>query len=96
MGLMGCVFMAAILTGCFTSWVICFMRKFEVSKDCTIKQWIQIHGGDLIYELVECDFCLSWWLGWVVTVPLVVVSGHWWLLVTPFFSTTISRWLCAS
>lgn len=65
------------------------------------KKWLKDYYDNnnpqpnLIYELVSCDFCLNWWLGWGVVVVALVVTGEWWLVGVPFFSTTIGRWLSA-
>ena len=95
MGLMGCVLMAAVLTGCFTSWVWCFVNKWEVSEDCTVSQWVQIHAPKKVGEMIRCAFCFNWWLSWAVVVVVLVVTGEWWVVAVPFFSTTVGRWLSA-
>lgn len=84
---------AAVLTGCWTAWVWCFVNKWEVSEDCTISEWLQINSTRVIGELMRCSFCFCWWLSLVFTVVFVLVTGQWILLVTPFFSTAIGRWL---
>ena len=95
MGLMGEVMVAAILTGCFTSWVWCFVNKWKVSEDCTISQWVQIHAPKVIGEMIRCAFCFNWWLAWAVVVIALAVTGEWWVVAVPFFSTTVGRWLSA-
>lgn len=79
----------ALLTGSLTAWFIRFMRKWHVSEDTTIMEWIQIHSNDTIHELTYCDFCLNWWLSWFMVLPVVFITCEWVLLITPFFSTTI-------
>ena len=87
MGLMGCVLMAAVLTGCLTSWVVILLRKWGVLE------WLQVHGGEFVGKLVSCDYCLNWWLAWAVVVIALAVTGEWWVVAVPFFSTTVGRWL---
>ena len=41
-------FCAAVLVGCVTSWVWCFVNKLEVSEGCSIAQWLEIHGGRFV------------------------------------------------
>ena len=89
MGLMGCVLMAAILTGCFTSWVVILLRKWGVLE------WLQVHGSEFVGKLVSCDYCLNWWLSWAVVVIALAATGEWWMVAVPFFSTTVGRWLSA-
>ena len=86
-------FCAAVLVGCLTSWVWCFVNKWEVSEGCSIAQWLEIHGGRFVGGVARCSFCFSWWLSWAVVIPAAVVTGEWWLLLVPFCSTTIGRLL---
>ena len=84
---------AAVLTGCLTSWVWCFVNKWEVSEGCSIAQWLEIHGGRFVGGVARCSFCFNWWLSWAVVIPAAAVTGEWWLLGVPFFSTTVGRLL---
>ena len=86
-------FCAAFLVGCVTSWVWCFVNKWEVSEGCSIAQWLEIHGGRFVGGVARCSFCFNWWLSWSVVILAAVVTGEWWLLGVPFFSTTIGRLL---
>ena len=86
-------FCAAFLVGCLTSWVWCFVNKWEVSEECSIAQWLEIHGGRFVGGVARCSFCFNWWLSWAVVIPAAVVTGEWWLLGVPFFSTTLGRLL---
>lgn len=79
------LFLATVLTGCFTSWVVLLLKKWG------IRNWVMTHGNDFFYKLADCDYCLNWWLSWAVTVPVVLESCHWWLLLVPFCSTTVGR-----
>ena len=88
-------FVASVLTGCLAAWIICFVRKFEVSEGCSIVEWVEIHAPAKIGEMVRCSFCFSWWLSWVIVLCALVVTGDWWLLGVPFFSTVIGRMLSA-
>ena len=86
-------FCAAFLVGCLTSWLWCFVNKWEVSEGCSIAQWLEIHGGRFVGGVARCSFCFNWWLSWAVVIPAAVVTGKWWLLGVPFCSTTIGRLL---
>ena len=87
MGLMGRVLVAALLTGCLTSWVVILLKKWGVIE------WVQVHGNAFFDKLVSCDYCLNSWLAWCVVVVASVVTGEWWQAGVPFFSTTIGRLL---
>ena len=87
MGLMGCVLVAAVLTGCLSAWVVILLRKWGVTE------WVQVHGNAFFGKLASCDFCLNWWMAWAIVAVALVVTGEWWLVGVPFFSTVIGRWL---
>lgn len=98
MGLMGRLAVAALLTGCLTSWVVCFLEKWKVGPkedDPSVMMWLQIHGNKFVSGVAYCHFCANWWLSWCVVVVALVVTGEWWLVGVPFFSTTIGRFLSA-
>lgn len=82
---------AVVLTGCLTSWVWCFVNRFEVSEGATVSEWVQVHGPRLVGEVMGCSFCFNWWLSWCVVAVALVVTGWWWLLAVPLFSTTVGR-----
>ena len=86
-------FCAAVLVGCLTSWVWCFVNKWEMGEGCSIAQWLEIHGGRFVGGVARCSFCFSWWCSWAVVIPAAAVTGEWWLLAVPFFSTTLGRLL---
>ena len=69
-------FCAAFLVGCLTSWVWCFVNKWEVSEGCSIAQWLEIHGGRFVGGVARCSFCFNWWLSWAVVIPAAVVTGN--------------------
>lgn len=88
MGLMG--FMAAsVLTGCLTSWVVILLKKWGVIE------WVQVHGNAFFCKLVSCDYCLNFHCAWMLMLVVAVVTGEWFLMLVPFFSTTIGRLLSA-
>ena len=101
-------FVSVVLTGFLTSWVVILLKKIKViewlqvhgdewlwrmlkrespSVDDTKHRW-------LVNELASCDFCLNWWIAWAVVLIALIVTGWWWLLSVPFFSTPVGRFLC--
>ena len=73
----------------FSAFVILLAKKLGAVE------WLQVHGSEFVGKLVSCDYCLNWWLSWAVVVVALVVTGEWWVVAVPFFSTTIGRWLSA-
>ena len=85
---------AAVAVGCFTSWCVVLLTKWGVLE------WMHVQGearwgcvGRLLGQMAECHYCLNWWLAWLTVVPVSVLTCCWWLLLVPFFSTTIGRLL---
>lgn len=55
-----------------------------------IREWVQIHGGSFFGRMFDCDFCLSFWTGCVLSFFCVILTGHVDLFAIPFFSTVIT------
>jgi hypothetical protein len=60
-------------------------------KKIGIVEWLQVHGGDLISELANCDFCLSWWLSLIIAIIAAAIIGDWWIIATAVLATPICR-----
>jgi hypothetical protein len=56
-----------------------------------IVEWLQINGNKFFSEMAHCDFCMSWWLGLIVTMLVLGFTGDLHLLVVPFIATPIAR-----
>ena len=56
-------------------------------------EWVQIHGNDFFAKMFNCEFCLSFWAGVVLAILLVFITGNPALLMIPFCSTMITRFL---
>ena len=83
------ILIAAVLTGCLTSWVVILLKKWGVTE------WVQVHGNSFFGKLASCDFCMNWWSAWVIVAVALIATGWWWLVGVPFFSTAIGRFLSA-
>ncbi len=80
---------AAVMTGCFTSFIVVLLRKLG------ILEILQVEGNKFISKLASCDFCMNWWLSLAFAWPLGLLTGDVWWFGVPWFSTTIGRWLSA-
>ena len=58
------------------------LRKWQVIE------WVQVHGNEF-----NCDFCLSFWAGVALAILLAFITGNPTLLLVPFCSTMITRFL---
>lgn len=64
-----------------------------LSKKLGIVEHVQVHGSEFFAEMFNCDFCLSWWTSVAVALVFCVGTGNAMLLVVPFCSTMICRFL---
>ena len=63
------------------------LRKWQVIE------WVQVHGNEFFAKMVNCDFCLSFWAGLALSILFVFITGNPALLLVPFCSTMITRYL---
>ena len=82
---MGNYLMTVAFIALVASWTILFITKTGA------REYIEVHAPKLIAEMFSCDFCLSWWLGVILSVALVIGTGEWIYLCCPFFSTPLTR-----
>lgn len=63
------------------------LRKWQVIE------WVQVHGNEFLAKMFNCDFCLSFWVGVALAILLAFITGTPTLLLVPFCSTMITRFL---
>ena len=67
-------------------------------------EYLQVHAdawvlkithkdSDLFNQLFSCVFCTTWWTSVIVCLVLAIYIGEWNILLVPFCSTPISRYL---
>lgn len=54
-------------------------------------EWVQVYGKRLFSKLFNCMFCLSFWMGFVVSGIYVLVSKDLTGLLVPFLAAPITR-----
>lgn len=74
-----------VLVALLAAFVLTLLRKWGVVE------WVQVHGNDFFAKMFNCDFCLSWWAGVVLSGLMYVVTGDPMFLGVPFCSTIITR-----
>lgn len=69
-----------------------------LSAFCLIlaKKWgyverMQISKNEILSELAHCDFCLSFWMCWIVSLVGLAITRDLSFLAIPFCSTPITR-----
>ena len=56
-------------------------------------EWLQINGNRFFSEMARCNFCLSFWVGLVLSILFVVYTGNMNILFVPVISTPLTRFL---
>lgn len=56
-------------------------------------EWVQIHGNKFFSEMARCNFCLSFWVGLVLSILFAVILGNSIVLLVPIISTPLTRFI---
>lgn len=76
----------AIMVATFDGWLLTLGYKWRVIE------WLQSHApNDLIWQLFNCQYCLSWWSGLFLSGLAALIGGCWWWLLCAFVSTKITQ-----
>ena len=67
------------------AWLLTLAHKWRLIE------WAAVHSNAFFNEMLNCDFCLSWWTAWVLVIALFCVTGDYQLAIVPFVSTCITR-----
>ena len=76
---------SVLLVAALAAFAVLLLKKWH----CV--EWLQVHGTDLISQMANCDFCLSFWAGVLLSAMAVLLTGNGYLMAIPFFSTPITR-----
>jgi hypothetical protein len=76
----------AIMVATFDGWLLTLGYKWRVIE------WLQSHApNDIIWQLFNCQYCLSWWSGLLLSGLAALIGGCWWWLLCAFVSTKITQ-----
>lgn len=67
-------------------------------------EYLQVHAdgwaekvthksSDFFNQLFSCTFCTTWWMSVIGCLVMAIVFGDWIVLLVPFCSTPISKYL---
>lgn len=85
MGEIALILMVAVVVACVAAFLLLLAYKLGgVEK-------LQVEGSDIVSQMANCDFCMSWWLCVVLSLVMVAVFCDAWLLAVPFVATPIAR-----
>ena len=74
-----------LLASLLTAFILTLAKKWGLVER------LQVRGGRMVSHMAHCDFCMSWWLGVLVSVLLALLAQQWRMLLLPFFSTMLAR-----
>lgn len=74
-----------VIVALLSAFALTLLRKWGIIE------WLQVHGNNLISKLANCDFCLSFWSGLIISLLFIVIVGDLELALIPFCSTMITR-----
>ncbi|WP_418665450.1 hypothetical protein [Alistipes finegoldii] len=79
----------------FTLFCVALLAAFIIIfMDRTgLRELVIATAPKLISQLFDCDFCLSWWVSIVLAVGAAVCMWDAALLLVPFLSTPVTRFL---
>ena len=79
----------------FFSFVVALVAAFGLTllRKWQVIEWVQVHGNEFFAKMFNCDFCLSFWAGVALAILLALITRNPTLLLVPFSSTMITRFL---
>lgn len=82
-------FMAAFVVGLLQKWGV--IERLQVFGDMWLKKLFPAYSRSFIYQLSGCNFCLSFWVSFVVSVVFAISFSDPLFLVTPLFAAPVCR-----
>lgn len=76
-----------VIISLISAFVILFITKTGY------RTWLSERAPKLIYEMLNCDFCLSFWISVVVTLAFMTLGLPWYYIFLPVLTTPITRFL---
>ena len=80
------ILVLGIIIGCLASWFITLSNKRGWRNT-----WQTNAPNDTIWHLLECDYCMSWWISLTLMLAASIVTGNWWLLLGALVGTMVGK-----
>ena len=84
------LYQIAIIT-LLVSFIILATTKSEIRE--RVSNFFALRNINLLYELVECDFCLGFWLSLIVSVIFALFSHDFRYIFVAIFSSPLIRFI---
>lgn len=82
-------FMAAFVVGLLRKWGV--IERLQVFGDMWVKKVFPAYNRSFMYQLAGCNFCLSFWVSFVVSMVFAIAFGDPLFLATPLFAAPVCR-----
>lgn len=69
------IIVLAVILGLLSAFIVLFLSRFELVKGLSIRLWFIMNAPKVISELFSCDFCLSWWICFILGLVLSFFNG---------------------
>lgn len=79
--------MTVAIIALVASWVVLFIGKTG------IREYAIVHSPKFLSEMFGCDFCLSWWICFVLSVLSMVFTGNAVHLLCAFCAAPLARFI---
>lgn len=77
---------------CLTLLVSLLARFFlALAQKWGVLEWLQSRANPFFYKMLTCGFCRTWWTCVAICLAGYLVSGYGWILIVPFFATTLGE-----
>lgn len=78
----------SIATAALSAFVLIVLEKWEVVA------WLQMHATrifGIFRDLPFCNFCLLFWIGMIITIPIIFLTSNIFYIVAPALSAPIAK-----
>ena len=81
----------AVIVALITTFIVLFITKVEIRD--MLRNYLDKKRVPILPNLLDCDFCLCFWIAFIINIAFFIAgySNH--LLIIPILSTPISRFL---
>lgn len=78
--------LVSLFTGILSAFIII------VSTITGFREWLSIYSNKFFHKLIECSFCLSFWICVIISIVGYISIPEWsdWIIV-PVFGSVIAR-----
>ena len=80
-----------IVVALATAFIVLFANKSEIR--IKLRDYFDIKRIKLLADMLDCDFCFSFWTSLVIAITLVTITLDFSYIYVPVFSTSITRFI---